>query len=65
MFLYAWQAEEDAYPMYSPLVETEAVPAEEVEVPADEDTDGPSWFLVVCSEVLRLVALAARKHACY
>ena len=39
------QAEEDAYPIYSPYVETEAVP---VEVPpTEEETEGPSWFFVV------------------
>jgi len=41
------QTEEDAYPMYSPYVDTEAVSAEEL--PAVEDNAGPSWFFVVCS----------------
>ena len=43
------QTEEDAYPMYSPYVDTEAVSAEEL--PAVEDDAGPSWFFVVCSGV--------------
>ena len=43
------QTEEDAYPMYSPYVDTEAVSAEEL--PAVEDNAGPSWFFVVCSRI--------------
>ena len=39
------QAEEDAYPIYSPYVETEAVPVELL--PTEEETVGPSWFFVV------------------
>ena len=39
------QAEKDAYPIYSPYVETEAVPVEVL--PTEEETVGPSWFFVV------------------
>ncbi len=39
------QAEEDAYPIYSPYVDTEAVPVDVL--PTEEETAGPSWFFVV------------------